>query len=96
MNQPLQKKSSNGKRFGELGRPSQRPAEVRLSFYEDTDSLYIDLCDGVSAESREISDRLVVDYDADGNVVGFDIQHASLHLDLSRIETSHLPLPTAS
>ena len=69
---------------------------MKLNYYEDTDSLYIDLSDGVSAESREVSDGLVVDYDAAGNVVGFDIQHASRHLDLSCIETSHLPLPTAS
>ncbi|GAA3746840.1 DUF2283 domain-containing protein [Terriglobus aquaticus] len=69
---------------------------MKLHYYEDTDSLYIDLAEAVSADSREVSDGVVVDYDERGRIVGLDIQHASQHLDLSRIETSHLPLPIAS
>ena len=69
---------------------------MKLHYYEDTDSLYIDLSNGVSADSRELSEGLVVDYDLDGRIVGFDIQHASEQLDLSRIETSHLPVPVAA
>jgi uncharacterized protein YuzE len=69
---------------------------MKLHYYAETDSLYIDLADAASAESRELSSDFVVDYDTEGNIVGFDIQHASQHMDLSRIETSHLPLPIAS
>jgi uncharacterized protein YuzE len=35
------------------------------------------------AETRQIVEGLVVDLDADGNVVAFDIDHASAKLDLS-------------
>lgn len=66
---------------------------MKLHYYEDTDSLYIDCADGVSVDSRELSDGFVVDYDSDGHIVGLDIQHASKQFDLSRIETSHLPQP---
>lgn len=69
---------------------------MKLHYYEETDSLYIDLSQAVSADSRELSEDFVVDYDSAGRVVGFDIQHASKHLDLSRIETAHLPLPVAT
>lgn len=69
---------------------------MKLHYYEETDSLYIDLADGVSADSQEVLDGFVVDYDAAGHIVGCDIQHASRHLDLSRIETAHLPLPIAT
>lgn len=69
---------------------------MRLNYYKDTDSLYVDLSNGVSADSRELSAGLVIDYDTDGRIVGFDIQHASEQFDLSRIETSHLPLPVAA
>ena len=69
---------------------------MRLHYYADTDSLYIDLAEASSADSREISDGCVADYDEHGRIVGLDIQHASRHLDLSRIETTHLPLPIAS
>ena len=69
---------------------------MKLHYYEGTDSLYIDLADGVSADSQEVSNDFVVGDDVAGRVVGFDIQHASRHLDLSRIETAHLPLPIAT
>ena len=38
-----------------------------------TDSLYIDLSSKPSAESREVSEGVVLDYDADGHVAGIDI-----------------------
>jgi len=43
------------------------------------------------AEAREIVEGLVVDLDADGNVVGFDIDHACRKLDLCKVETIALP-----
>lgn len=69
---------------------------MKLHYYEDTDSLYIDLSASPSVDSREISDDLVVDYGEDGRIVGLDIQHASICLDLSKIETEHLPLPLSA
>jgi len=66
---------------------------MKLHYYEDTDSLYIDLSARTSADSQEISDGVIVDYDTAGQVVGIDIQHASERLDLSTIETAHLPVP---
>jgi len=66
---------------------------MKLHYYEDTDSLYIDLSAQTSTDSQEISDAAIVDYDAAGQAVGIDIQHASERLDLSTIETAHLPIP---
>ena len=43
-------------------------------------------------EAREVSDGINVDLDADGGVVGFDIDHASKRLDLSTLETEALSL----
>jgi uncharacterized protein YuzE len=64
---------------------------MKLHYYPDTDSLYIELSTAPGAETRQIVEGLVVDLDADGNVVGFDIDHASTKFDLSRIETVALP-----
>jgi uncharacterized protein YuzE len=64
---------------------------MKLSYYPDTDSLYIDLNARPSADSREITEGLVVDFDADGRVVGIDIQHASEIMDLKTLETESLP-----
>jgi uncharacterized protein YuzE len=65
---------------------------MKLHYYAETDSLYIDLAAGSSVDSREISDDLVVDYGENGQIVGLDIQNASKSMDLSKIETAHLPL----
>ena len=69
---------------------------MKLNYYPDTDSLYIDLASAPSTDSREISNDLVADYDDQERIVGLDIQHASEYLDLSKVETHHLPLPISA
>ena len=64
---------------------------MKLHYYPETDSLYIELKNVPSVETREIVERLVVDLDHNGDVVGFDIDHASGKLDLSKVETIALP-----
>jgi uncharacterized protein YuzE len=64
---------------------------MKLNYYKETDSLYIDLSSAVSSDSKEIADGLVVDFDDAGHIVGIDIQHASERIDLSSIESKHLP-----
>ena len=68
---------------------------MKLHYYPETDSLYIELNDRPGADSREIADGLVADFDDEGNVVGLDIDHASKKLDLCSLETSELPLKGA-
>jgi len=50
---------------------------MKLNYYPETDSLYIDLSEKTSVESREISEGVVLDYDANGILVGIDIYNAS-------------------
>ena len=69
---------------------------MKLHYYPETDSLYIELKSTSGIEAREIVEGLVVDLDANGDVVGFDIDHASRKLDLSKIETIALPPATAA
>jgi uncharacterized protein YuzE len=69
---------------------------MKLSYYQETDSLYIDLASRAGAESREISEGVVLDYDADGNLVGIDIDHASRKLNLRELVTSHMPVASVA
>jgi len=64
---------------------------MKLNYYPDTDSLYIDLSEQTSVESREISEGVVLDYDADGRLVGIDIDNASTKVDLRKLTVSKLP-----
>ena len=64
---------------------------MKLNYYSDTDSLYIDLSEQPSVESREISEGVVLDYDAAGNLVGIDIDNASRKVDLKNLTLNKLP-----
>jgi uncharacterized protein YuzE len=64
---------------------------MKINYYPDTDSLYIDLSSKTSVDSREVSDGIVLDYDADGNLVGIDIDQASIKLDIKELILSKLP-----
>ena len=58
---------------------------MKLNYHQNTDSLYIDLSEHVSVESREISEGIVLDDDASGNLVGIDIDNASRTVALSSL-----------
>jgi len=64
---------------------------MKLNYYPETDSLYIDLSEKTSVESKEISEGVVLDYDATGNLVGIDIDNASKKVQLKELILSRLP-----
>ena len=68
---------------------------MNLRYYNDTDSLYIDLSSRPSVESKEVSEGIVLDYDAAGNLVGIDIDNASRKLDLAEVNLASLPIRNA-
>ena len=63
---------------------------MKLNYHPETDSLYIDLSERPSVESREISEGVVLDYDAKGNLVGIDIDNASSKVELKELLLSKL------
>lgn len=64
---------------------------MKLNYYIETDSLYIDLSEKTSADSVEISEGVVLDYDAEGNLVGIDIDNASKKVQLKELTLKRLP-----
>lgn len=64
---------------------------MKLNYHPETDSLYIDLSETPSSESREISEGVVLDYDTNGNLVGIDIDNASSKVELKKLIPSKLP-----
>ncbi len=65
---------------------------MKLHYYRETDSLYIDLSETSSVDSREVAPGVVADFDAQGKIVGIDIEHASVIADLTRVDTESLPM----
>ena len=64
---------------------------MTLSYYPDTDSLYIDLSEKTGVTSEEVSEGVVIDYDSQGHIVGIDIDHASKKLALKQLLINKLP-----
>ena len=69
---------------------------MRFSYYPDTDSLYIDLSEKAGVDSREVAPGVVLDFDAEGKLVGIDIDRASQVVNLSRLEAEQLPIGSIS
>jgi uncharacterized protein YuzE len=69
---------------------------MKFHYYPETDSLYIDLSERKSVDSREVAPGVVLDFDESGNLVGIDIDHASRIVDLSRLEAESVPIQAVS
>jgi uncharacterized protein YuzE len=68
---------------------------LKISYYQETDTLYIDLeVNSTSVESEEIADGIVVDYDEEGRVVGIEIENAKERVNLSNL-ILNLPITLA-
>lgn len=67
---------------------------MKLNYYPDTDSLYIDLSHDASVNSQEISEGVVLDYNASGNIVGIDIDNALTKVNLHELMVDKVPFVT--
>ncbi len=56
---------------------------MKVRYFEDTDTLYIELRDGDVAASRDLDENTLIDVDADGRLVAITIEHAKDRAELS-------------
>lgn len=64
---------------------------MKIEYFPETDSLYIDFSEQPSSDSVEVSDGVVIDYDDKGNIVGIDIDQAKKKLDLQELSLQKIP-----
>jgi uncharacterized protein YuzE len=64
---------------------------MKLAYYPETDSLYIDLSEKTSVDSREVAEGIVLDFDGAGQLVGIDIEHASKRVNMTALELAGVP-----
>ncbi|MAT65821.1 MAG: hypothetical protein CMN57_09255 [Gammaproteobacteria bacterium] len=58
---------------------------MKVSYFEDTDTLYIEFSSRDIAESRDLDENTILDVDADGNVCAITFEHASRRTDVSHL-----------
>lgn len=59
---------------------------MKVQYFPEDDMLYIDLADRPSEESEAIAPGVVADFDADGNLVGLEVERASQRFNLRDVE----------
>jgi uncharacterized protein YuzE len=58
---------------------------MKVQYFEDTDTLYIEFRDRDIAQSKDLDENTVLDVDADGNVCAITFEHASSRTDVHRL-----------
>ena len=63
---------------------------MKIAYFEDSDTLYIELDPRHIDETRDFDENTLLDLDAAGNICGITLEHASERTDLDRLSISGL------
>jgi uncharacterized protein YuzE len=55
---------------------------MKIKYFQDTDTLYIEFRPGEVAETRDLDESTLLDLDAQGNICAMTIEHASTRADI--------------
>lgn len=57
---------------------------MRLQYFEDTDTLYIEFRTAEVAETKDLDENTLLDVDRDSKICGITLEHASEYADIPR------------
>jgi len=58
---------------------------MKISYFQDTDTLYIEFRASDITESKDLDENTILDVDAKGNVCAITFEHASQRTDVSHL-----------
>ena len=58
---------------------------MRIRYFKDTDTLYIELNAQTIAETRDLDENTLLDLDLNGNICAMTFEHASDRTDVQQI-----------
>jgi uncharacterized protein YuzE len=58
---------------------------MKVQYFADTDTLYIEFRAGDIVESKDLDENTLLDLDADGNVCAITFEHASERTDVHHL-----------
>jgi len=59
---------------------------VKIRYFRDTDTLYIELREAVVSETRDLDENTQVDVDSRGQICAITLEHASERADLPALD----------
>ena len=63
---------------------------MKVHYFEETDTLYIELRSAKIAETRDLDENTLLDLDSTGNLCAITIEHASDRTDVHRVTVESL------
>jgi uncharacterized protein YuzE len=54
---------------------------VKIRYFQDTDTLYIEFRSAQVAETRDLDEDTLLDIDADGKICGITVEHAQKRVE---------------
>jgi len=64
---------------------------MKVRYFSDTDTLYIEFRDAVVAESRDLDENTVLDVDEAGNLCAMTVEHASERTGVPQFSYEQVP-----
>ncbi len=56
---------------------------MRITYFQDTDTLFVEFADGDASDSRDLDENTLGDYDDKGNLLSLTMEHASNRVELN-------------
>jgi len=58
---------------------------MKVQYFDDTDTLYIEFRDGDIAETRDLDENTTLDTDSQGNICAITFEHAGQRTDIRHL-----------
>ena len=55
---------------------------MKIKYFQDTDTLYIEFRETTAAETRDLDENTLLDLDDEGNICAITIEHAQQRADI--------------
>ena len=68
---------------------------MKVKYFPDTDTAHVEFRDNEVYETKEISENIYIDIDANGNLVSMTIEHVKANTDLWEFSLQEMPRQTA-
>ncbi len=63
---------------------------MKFKYFEDTDTLYIELRSTAISETRDLDENTILEFDSDGEVCAITFEHASTRTDVQNLSVERI------
>ena len=64
---------------------------MKIKYFQDTDTLYIEFRAADVAETRDLDENTLLDLDSHGNICGITIEHARERTEIPQFSFEQIP-----